>query len=79
MKKFWKIGEQNQFTRNHLDKNNIEQQQEVKNNAELQTKWTNTAWNIFEKTIRLGRNKSIKGRHVTDDDDGDVDDGEKWK
>ena len=40
------------------DKN--EQQQDAKNNAELQTKWTKTTWKDFEKTVRRGRNRSIK-------------------
>ena len=50
-----------------------EQQQDAKNNAELQTKWTKTTWKTFEGTIRRGRNRSIKALLVTDDDDDDDD------
>jgi len=34
--------------------NKNEQQQDAKNNAELQTKWTKRTWKIFEETIRRG-------------------------
>ena len=37
------------------------------------TKWMKTTWNIFEETIRRGRNRSIRAQLVTDDDD-DYDD-----
>jgi len=37
-----------------------EQQQDAKNNAELLTKGTKTAWKTFEEIIRRGRNWYIK-------------------
>jgi len=37
-----------------------EQQQDGKNSSELQTEWTKTTWKTFEKTIRRGRNRSVK-------------------
>jgi hypothetical protein len=52
---------------------NNNRQQDARNNAELQTRWTKTTWNIFEEIIRRDRNRSIKAWHVKDDDD-DYDD-----
>jgi len=40
--------------------NKNEQQQDAKNNAELQTKWTKTSRKIIEATIRRGYNWPIK-------------------
>ena len=45
-----------------------------KNNAEFWTKWKKTTWKTFEETVGRGRNRSIKAKLVTDDDDGDDDD-----
>jgi len=53
--------------------NKNEQQQDAKNNAELQTKWTKTTWKTFEGTVRRDRNRSIEAKLVTDDDDYDDD------
>jgi len=42
-------------------------------------KSTKTTWKTFEETIRLGRNRSIKAKLVTDDDgDDDDDDEDGW-
>jgi len=49
--------------------NKNEQQQDAKNNTELETKWTKTAWKNLEETIRRVRNRSVKDKLVTDDDD----------
>ena len=57
--------------------NMIGQQQDDKNNAELQIKWTKTTGKTFEETIRRGRYRSIEAKLETvhdDDDDGDDDD-----
>ena len=40
--------------------NKNEQQQDAKNNAELQTKWTKKTLKIFEGTRGRGRNRSMK-------------------
>jgi hypothetical protein len=37
-----------------------EQQQDVKNNAELWTEWTKKTWKSFEETVRRSRNRPIK-------------------
>ena len=39
---------------------NKNEQQDVKNNGELQTKWMTVTWKTFEETIRWGPNRSIK-------------------
>jgi hypothetical protein len=36
------------------------QQQDAKNNAELQAKWTKATWKTFEKTPGRGQNRPIK-------------------
>jgi len=38
-----------------------EQQQDAKNNAELETKWTKTTWKTPEETIRRDRKKVDHG------------------
>ena len=45
-----------------------EQQQDTKNNAELETKWTKTTWKTFEDTARRERNGSNKAQLMMDDD-----------
>jgi rubrerythrin len=57
--------------------NKNKQQQDVKNNVKLQTKWTKTTWKTFEETIRRGRNRSIKAWLVMDEDDDDDGDGDE--
>jgi hypothetical protein len=54
-------------------RNKNEQQQDDKNNADIETKWTKTNWKDSEETIRSDRKKSIERQLVTDDD-GDNDD-----
>ena len=44
-------------------------------NSDLWTKSTKTTWETFEDTIRRGRNRSIKAKLVSNDDD---DDGDSW-
>ena len=57
--------------------NKNEQQQDAKNSAELQTKWTKTTWKTFGETVWRGHNRSLKASLFTydgDDDDDDDDD-----
>ena len=49
--------------------NKNEQQQDIKSNAELWTKWTKTTRKTLEETTRRGRKRYIKAWLVTDDDD----------
>ena len=50
------------------------EQHNVKNNAELSTKWTKTTLKTCEENFRQDRNRSIKPNSTDDDDDDDDDD-----
>jgi len=52
-----------------LNKNG--QQQDGKNNAELQTRWTKTTWKSFEGTIRPKSKQFYQGQTGDQDDDYD--------
>jgi hypothetical protein len=78
MDKFWKTWKWNKSTRNYEDTKihiklattrNKNEQDDAKNNAELQTKWTKTTRKTFKESIRLSWNRSIKSSLITDDDD----------